>query len=132
MVSIDYYNKNTTNILFQSTAIQPAPASIYYINLPAHLTNKGFEVYVGATLIEKTDFSLDVNLNYAHNKNLLTDFYAVGTTTPLQIMTGQISGQGVSGTLSQIITNNHPVNEFYLKKFNGFDASGNQQIAAEP
>ena len=130
--SFDYYNKNTTNILFQSTAIQPAPASIYFINLPAHLTNKGFEAYVGATIIDKPDFTLDVNLNYAHNKNLLSDFFAPGTTTPLQILTGQINGQGVSGTLAQIITNDYPVNEFYLKKFNGFDASGNQIVGANP
>lgn len=33
--SIDVYSKNTTNILFQSTAIQPAPNSIYFLNLPA-------------------------------------------------------------------------------------------------
>jgi len=46
----------------------------------------------------------------------------------LVILTGTIDGQGVSGTLSQIITNNQPVNEFYLKPFKGFDANGNQQI----
>ncbi len=27
--SLDYYRKNTTDILFQNTAIQPAPASIF-------------------------------------------------------------------------------------------------------
>jgi len=41
--SIDYYNKNTTDLLFQSTAIQPAPASIFFINLPANLINEGVE-----------------------------------------------------------------------------------------
>jgi TonB-dependent starch-binding outer membrane protein SusC len=130
--SIDYYSKNTTNILFQSTAIQPAPASIYFINIPASLSNKGIEFSIGASIIDKTDFGLDVSFNIANNKNLLTDFFAPGTTTPLRIETGQINGQGVSGTLSQIITNNQPVNEFYLKKFNGFDASGNQLIGANP
>jgi iron complex outermembrane receptor protein len=130
--NIDYYSKKTTNILFQSTAIQPAPASIYYINVPANLSNKGFEFSIGATLIDKTNFGLEASFNYARNKNLLTEFYAPGTTTPLQILTGQINGQGVSGTLSQIITNNQPVNEFYLKQFNGFDANGNQLIGADP
>jgi TonB-dependent starch-binding outer membrane protein SusC len=130
--SLDYYDKNTTDILFQSTAIQPAPASIYFINLPANLTNKGIEFSVGASLIDRKDFGLDVNFNISNNKNLLTNFYSPGTTTPIQILTGQINGQGVSGTLSQIITNNQPVNEFYLKKFNGFDANGNQLIAADP
>lgn len=130
--SLDYYDKNTTDILFQSTAIQPAPASIYFINLPANLKNTGVEFSVGANLIDKSNFGLDVNFNIANNKNILKNFYAPGTTTPIQILTGQVNGQGVSGTLSQIITNNQPVNEFYLKKFSGFDAAGNQLIAAEP
>jgi iron complex outermembrane receptor protein len=62
----------------------------------------------------------------------LKNFFGPDGVTPITINTGQINGQGVSGTLSQIITNNQPVNEFYLKKFNGFDASGNQLIGANP
>ena len=73
-----------------------------------------------------------MNFNISHNKNKLTDFYGLGSKTPIVILTGQINGQGVSGTLAQIITNNQPVNEFYLKPFNGFDASGIQQIGADP
>ena len=41
-------------------------------------------------------------------------------------------GQGVSGTLAQIITNDQPVNAFYLKQFLGFDNNGNQMIGADP
>ena len=128
----DYYNKTTTDILFQSTAIQPAPASTYWINIPGDLKNTGYEIAIGATIIQKKDFTLDVTFNYANNKNLLTNFYAPGTKTPLSILTGTIEGQGVSGTLGQIITNDQPVNEFYLKPFNGFDDKGNQQIGADP
>lgn len=130
--SVDYYNKNTTNILFQSTAIQPAPASIYYINIPGNLINKGFEIGLGGSVIQKQDFDLTLGFNISFNKNELTNFYAPGTKNALSIVTGQISGQGVSAALSQIITNNQPVNEFYLKPFGGFDASGNQIIGANP
>jgi iron complex outermembrane receptor protein len=126
--AFDYYDKNTTDILFQSTAIQPAPASTYWINIPGHLKNTGFEFAVGATIIQKTDFSLDLSFNIANNKNKLTDFFAPGTKTPLAINTGTIDGQGVSGALSQIITNNQPANEFYLKPFKGFDQNGDQII----
>jgi iron complex outermembrane receptor protein len=62
----------------------------------------------------------------AHNKNLLTDFKQAN------IATAQVSGQGVSGTLAQIIGNDHPVNVFYLKKFGGFDQNGQQIIAEQP
>ncbi len=124
--SFDYYNKNTTDILFQSIAIQPGPAAVAYQNLSAHLINKGVEFSIGATVISKKNFSWDLGFNIANNTNKLTKFYAPGTKTPVQIFTGQINGQGVSGTLGQIITNNEPVNEFYLKPFGGFDKNGNQ------
>ncbi|MEO8961628.1 MAG: SusC/RagA family TonB-linked outer membrane protein [Ginsengibacter sp.] len=124
--SIDYYHKNTTNILFQSTAIQPAPSSIFFINLPAHLINSGVEFSIGASLVSNAKFLWDVNFNIAHNKNLLTDFEQAN------IATAQVSGQGVSGTLAQIIGNNHPVNVFYLKKFSGFDDKGQQSVADQP
>ncbi|HET7119280.1 MAG TPA: SusC/RagA family TonB-linked outer membrane protein [Hanamia sp.] len=130
--SIDYYNKNTSNILFQSTAIQPAPSSIYFINIPGNLMNKGVEFSVTGDVIRKTNFNLSVGFNIAYNKNILKNFYAPGTKNTLSILTGQITGQGVSGTLGQIITNDQPVDEFYLKPFGGFDASGNQIIGANP
>ncbi len=117
--SIDYYDKNTTDILFQSVAIQPAPSAISYQNLNANLINKGFEFSISATIIQKKNFTWDLGFNISNNSNKLTNFNQ-------NIYTGQISGQGVSGTLSQIITNNQPVNEFYLKPFGGFDKNGNQ------
>ncbi|HEY6954033.1 MAG TPA: SusC/RagA family TonB-linked outer membrane protein, partial [Flavisolibacter sp.] len=128
--TIDYYYKNTSDILFQSTAIQPAPASIYFINLPANLINKGFEVSLSVAAIEKKNFTWDISGYYAKNNNNLENFTQNGKD--IQILTGQINGQGVSGTLGQIITNNQPVNEYYLKPFQGYDRNGNQIIGADP
>lgn len=126
----DYYHKSTSNILFQSTAIQPAPASIYFINLPADLINRGYEASVSADLINKKNFSWDLSGYFAHNHNELTNFTQNGKD--IQILTGQINGQGVSGTLGQVITNNQPINAYYLKPFNGFDQNGNQIIGGTP
>jgi iron complex outermembrane receptor protein len=130
--TIDYYNSNTTNILFQSTAIQPAPASQYWINLPGHLINDGVEISLGGAIVDHKDFGWDLSFNMAFNHNILKEFYSPGSKTVLSIPTGQINGQGVSGTLGQIITNNQPIDEFYLKPFQGYDQSGNQQIASNP
>jgi len=124
--SFDYYNKNTTDLLFQSTAIQPAPASVFFINLPAHLINEGVEFSIGSAIISKKDFGWDASFNIAYNKNLLKDF------AQADIQTALVSGQGVSGALAQVIGNNQPVNVFYLKRFNGFDQSGQQIIADDP
>jgi TonB-dependent starch-binding outer membrane protein SusC len=124
--SLDYYHKNTTNVIFQGIPIAPAPDAATYSNLPAELINAGFEFGIGATVIEKSNLQWDVNFNIAYNKNKLTNFNVPG------IKTGQISGQGVSGTLAQINTNNQPVNEYFLKPFGGFDANGNQIIGNDP
>lgn len=130
--TIDYYNKNTTNILFQGTVIQPGPSATLWLNLPGHLINNGVEVSLGGTIVESKDFTWDLTVNFAYNHNILQDFYVQGTKTPFVINTGQINGQGVSGTLGQIITNNQPIDEFYLKAFKGYDQKGNQQIGADP
>lgn len=123
--SIDYYHKSTTDLLFQDVAIQPAPASIFFINLPANLLNEGVEFSIGADILQHRAVDWNASFNIAYNKNKLTEFSR-------SILTGKINGQGVSGTLAQIITNNQPVNEYYLKHFDGFDRNGQQIIGTTP
>jgi len=131
--SFDYYNKNTSDILFSTVAIQPAPSSTSYINLPsAHLINSGFEIGLGATVIETKKLTWEVNGNVAYDKNIIKNFTDANTGKNLLINTGILSGQGVSGTQVQVFANNQPVNEWYLKKFSGFDADGKQIIADNP
>ncbi|MBN9352097.1 MAG: SusC/RagA family TonB-linked outer membrane protein [Chitinophagaceae bacterium] len=131
--SLDYYSKRTSDILFSTVAIQPAPSATAWVNLPnAILANKGFEVALGATILQKDNFSWDVTGNLAYNKNDISKFNNSETGLPLQIITGQITGQGVSGALSQVIENGFPVNEWYLKPFKGFDQDGNQIIGDNP
>ena len=131
--SFDYYNKNTSDILFQTTAIQPAPSSISFVNLKnANLINSGVELSLGVILIEKKDLGFEMNANLAYNQNQVKNFTDPLTKKDVVIQTGQINGQGVSGSLAQVITNNQPVNAYYLKSFKGFDATGNQIISDLP
>lgn len=131
--TIDYYNRKTSDILFSTVAIQPAPAATAWTNLPnATLTNDGIEVLLGATIVNTKDFTWDVAANFAHNHNVIKNFNNSATGKPLQIITGEIDGQGVSGTLSQVIQNGYPVNEWYLKPFQGFDQNGNQTFGGSP
>lgn len=131
--SLDYYSRNTTDVLFQTTAIQPAPSSISFVNLPnAILKNSGFEVSLGATVVDHANFGWELTANYAYTKSKITNFTDPLTGLDNLVNTGYINGQGVSGTLAQVITNNQPVNVFYLKPFQGFDAGGNQIIGGTP
>ena len=132
-LSVDYYNKSTKDILFQTIAIQPAPSSISFVNLPnARLKNSGVEIALGGAIIKQKDMDWDLNINLAYNKNKLTKFTDPLTGLPLAIKTGFIDGQGVSNTLGQLIANDQPVNVFNLKHFSGFDQNGKQIISADP
>jgi TonB-dependent starch-binding outer membrane protein SusC len=124
--TMDYYDKNTTNLLYQSRAIQPAPASNYYINLPANLINTGFEFSAGASIIQKKEFSWDLSFNFALNTNIIKNY------NQALVKTGELNGNGLSDAFAQAITNNQPVDVYYLKKFLGFDQAGQQIIEPAP
>jgi iron complex outermembrane receptor protein len=124
--SIDYYNKNTTNILFENNAIQPAPSSVFFINLPANIMNSGVEFAINAGIVQSEKFGWDASFNIAYNKNQLKNF------NQAPILTGSISGPSLSGATAQVIANNQPIDVYYLKKFSGFDANGAQIIGASP
>lgn len=131
--SVDYYSRNTTDILFATNAIQPAPGSTVYINLPdAHLKNSGVEGFLAVTAIQNQKITWELSGNVAYNKNEVTNFTDPNTGLDLVIPTGQITGQGVSGTTAQVFANNQPVNVWYLKHFSGFDQDGNQIVADNP
>ncbi len=122
--SFDYYHKNTSQIVDQTNAIQPAPSGTEFINLDANLINKGFEFVIGGTIVSNKDFTWDAAFNISYNKGKLTNFnYA-------PILTGQISGNGLSGTTAEVITNNQPLDVFYMPHFLGYTKDGRRPIPA--
>lgn len=114
--SVDYFNRNTKNILFAKDAADPVtPAgAIKWVNLDANVINKGLEVALNANVIKKKDFSLDVSTNVTFLNNELKNFIG-------EIPTGEVNGQGLSGAFSQLIKTGYAINTFYLKKFIGID-----------
>jgi TonB-dependent starch-binding outer membrane protein SusC len=128
--SLDYYHRSTSDVLFSTVSIAPAPGGTVYLNLPnAHLVNSGVEGFLAATLIQDKKITWDISGNVAYNNNKVTDFTDPNTKLGLVIPTGQITGQGVSGTTAQVFANNQTVNVWYLKHFSGFDSSGNQIVS---
>jgi iron complex outermembrane receptor protein len=117
--NIDYFNRNTTNILFNFDAIQPAPATKYWVNLPGNVKNNGVELSLGAALIKKQDLQWNLTFNVAFLQNVLENYNGPA------VLTGAISGQGLSGASVQRLESGHPLNAFYLKEFKGLDQTGN-------
>ncbi|MDR3711765.1 MAG: SusC/RagA family TonB-linked outer membrane protein [Puia sp.] len=122
--SIDYYHKNTTNIIYETNAIQPAPSGNEFINLNANLINSGFEFLIGATIVDHKDFGWEAAFNISYNKNLLKNF------NEAPILTGKVSGNGLSGTFAEQVANNQPVDVYYMPRFYGFTKTGLDSVSS--
>ncbi|WP_291908659.1 SusC/RagA family TonB-linked outer membrane protein [Chitinophaga sp. CB10] len=121
--TVDYFYKNTTNLLFSFPAIQPAPASSYWINMPGNVLNRGLEYSVRGEIIRKKDLTWALGINGTFLRNELKNYDGP------PVLTGSISGQGVSGATSQRLANGYSLNTFYVRKFEGFDDKGQATYA---
>ncbi len=115
--SVDYFNRDTKDILFPREAADPVTpnGAIKWENIPGNVINSGFEFAVNGTILSKSDFTWNLGVNATFLKNKLTNFGV------LQLPTGEVNGQGLSGAYSQLLINDRPLNSFYLKNFIGID-----------
>ncbi|HYF70032.1 MAG TPA: SusC/RagA family TonB-linked outer membrane protein [Ohtaekwangia sp.] len=116
--SLDFYRKNTTDLLMQTISAQPAPNAFIWRNLPADVINSGIEVTINAVAVDKTDVGIDVGFNFAYNKNMVKNYD--GSPLP----TGRIHGQGLTGAFTQRIANNYPLYTYFVRPFTGYGDDG--------
>lgn len=118
-ITVDYFNKRTTDLLFPSEPPQPAAPGgvVKWVNLAGNIDNKGLEAAVNAAIITKKDISWDFGINATFVKNEVSGLSS-------QINTGGLHGQGITGTTVQVIKNGLPIYAFFTKRFLGWDKSG--------
>jgi len=115
--SLDFYKKNTQDLLFFITNAQPAPTEFRWDNVDADIQNTGVELSVNLAAVKNANFSWNVTLNGAYNKNIVKKFSGL-------INTGEINGQGLSGAFAQRIAEGQPVFAFFVRDFAGYDENG--------
>lgn len=122
-LTADYFHKTTTDLLFPSVPIQPAPpgSAIRWINLNGEVINRGFEAALNATLVEKRDFDWNLAMNATFIKNTVSGL-------PSPIFTGFLEGNGVSGVVVETIQNGLPMNAFYTRHFLEMDKATGQAV----
>jgi iron complex outermembrane receptor protein len=115
--TLDYFNKNTTDLLFPSPPIQPSPPSsvVRWINLDGEIINKGFEILVNGLIVEKKDFNWNLSVNATFLQNTVRGL-------PSTVYTGFISGP------VQVIQNGLPMQTFYTRKFLGLDKANGLSV----
>ena len=119
--SIDYFNKKTTDVLFEQNIVQPAPGGKIWINLPGNIINSGLEVMLTGGLIQNSDVNWNITANASFLKNSvsgLAGFYE----------TGELRGQGFSNVRGQRLVNDQPLNVWYLRRFIEVDKSTGQSV----
>jgi iron complex outermembrane receptor protein len=119
--SIDYFNKNTEDLLFQQDVIQPAPATKFWVNLDGQNVNSGVEITLNGRVIQQEDWDFDLSANVSFLNNELKDFPFDDDA----FQTGNIDGPGLSNPRSQRLADGQPINVYKLAVFRGFDGTGN-------
>lgn len=115
--TVDYFNKKTTKLLYPGVAdpFGPPGNAIAWKNLQnGEIENKGIEASLNFAIISKTDLTWDFGINATFLKNNVSKLLA-------PIFTGNLNGQGVSGTQVQTIANGLPINAFFTRDFLGMD-----------
>lgn len=110
--SVDFYTKETTNLL--NTIPTPAGANFsdQVLTNVGSIENKGVEILINTIPYKTADLTWNFGVNVTFNQNKVTKLTAVADTGYLGIFTGGISG-GVGSTV-QIHSVGHPTNSFLV------------------
>ncbi|HEV7589928.1 MAG TPA: SusC/RagA family TonB-linked outer membrane protein [Longimicrobium sp.] len=111
--SVDYYVKNTSDLLFTIPVPAGTNLSNYVTTNIGSMQNRGLELSVNGRVLDGGPHRLSWNANFnaSTNRNRLTSINAAASSAQ-QILVGGIAG-GVGGNI-QILRPGVPVNAFYV------------------
>ena len=118
--SLEYYVKNTRDLLLTVNVPQPAPVSTRLENV-GKLRNTGVELSLDGEIVSRPGLNWSAGFVFSHDKNTVLDLGPYSSLT-----TGDVSGQGQSNQTSQRIIPGQPLGTFYGPVFAGVDASGHE------
>lgn len=118
--SLEYYVKNTSDLLLRVAVPQPAVAPDRLENI-GKVRNKGVEFSLDAQLINSPTRNWMAGLVFSRDRNEVVDLGG----RPF-IITGILSGPGQSGAPSQRILPGQPLGTFFGPEYVGVDGQGRQ------
>jgi TonB-linked SusC/RagA family outer membrane protein len=72
-LSVDLYNKNTKDLIFQEQVPRSTGLEFRFANAPGKVQNKGIEFTLTGDVFQKQDFTWNSSLNLSFNKNRIKD-----------------------------------------------------------
>lgn len=125
--SVDVYDKRTSDLLWT----YPVSATQYFVpELTANageMSNKGIELALQATPVNRNGFSWTTAINLAHNRNKMTSLSNDNFELPL-IQTAYLGGRGQSGNASQRVQEGYALGSIYTWRYAGKNAEGVSQF----
>ena len=118
--SLEYYVKNTDDLLLRVDVPQPAVAPDRFENI-GKIKNTGIEFSLDAQLINSANRNWMAGLVFSRDRNEVVDLGGRAFIT-----TGGISGPGFSGNPSQRIMPGQPIGTFFGPEYAGVDTQGRQ------
>ncbi len=139
--TLDYYIKNTSNILYQVPVTGLVGVTSIWKNI-GKMRNTGIELTIGGDIIRTKDLTWNVTANISHNSNELRDLYkqrdANGNYVVKPVLISD--GTSIAGTAQRILEIGEPVDTYYMKEWAGVnpedgkpqwymdDANGNKVV----
>jgi len=118
--SLEYYVKNTHDLLLSVAVPQPAVVSNRLENI-GKIRNKGIEFSLDGLVMQRSQFNWNAGLAFSHDKNEVIDLG--GRTFIPDVLA---SGQGQSNQFVQRIMPGEPIGTFFGPVFAGVNAAGLQ------
>ncbi|WP_109437565.1 TonB-dependent receptor [Aquimarina sp. AU119] len=112
-LSIDAYQKNTTDLLLDDPVIPSNGGNVTISKNIGEVENKGIDVAISADVINTDNFNWNTNFNLSHFKNEVTD---LGGRDEIQGTFGSIDGQGRTWNIIQV---GQPLGQFNGATFLG-------------
>ncbi len=107
--NIDVYRKETTDILLNLPAVQPATSPFVFQNVDGTILNQGIELGLDYDIVASENFDWNANFNISYNQNELTNYDGPN------IQAGNLYGQGLSGATTQILAEGKPLFTYNLR-----------------
>lgn len=128
-MTVDYYNKNTDNILYMVPISGLTGVTSIWRNI-GEMNNKGFELSVGGDIIRNEDWLWSLDINLGRNVNKLTRLYptknADGTYSVKPVIIGD--GLGIAGSAQRVLEPGRPVDTYYLKEWAGVNPANGSPL----
>jgi TonB-linked SusC/RagA family outer membrane protein len=116
--TLDYFNKTTTDAILNIKSPPLSPTDKVWVNMDGEIVNKGFEFMLGSKLVNTGSFTWSADVNGATLSNKIKNLPVS------ELLTGTISGPGLSGVTANIYKSGYAAGSFYLKEHMGFDKNG--------